>query len=88
MSNPGDSKGEPDMLMFKDIWCFYANQVDYFRYVLCIAATFTVFTDWHLTTGALLILSFLLDIIDGKVARAYNQCSVLGDGLTGVQICT
>jgi phosphatidylglycerophosphate synthase len=72
---------EPDIVMFKDIWFFWANVVDYFRYVLCVVATFTLFADCHISTAVLLIVSFLLDIVDGKVARAYNQCSVLGDGL-------
>lgn len=72
---------EKDFVGFADICLFYANIVDYFRYVLCVIATFTLFNDCHLTTGALLLISFLLDIIDGKVARAYGQCSILGDGL-------
>ena len=73
----------PDMVTFNDIWLFYPNLVDYFRYFLCLIANFTLFAGDDMTsiTGLMIILSFLLDIVDGKVARAYAQCSILGDGL-------
>ena len=55
---------------FRDVCFYYPNLIDYVRAILCLVANFTVFTDAHLLTASLIITAFLLDMIDGKVARA------------------
>jgi len=69
-----------DAVTFDDIKYFYANIIDYARVVLCVMAAYTMTTDWHWTTAGLIIVSTLLDWIDGPIARAYNQCSIQGSG--------
>ena len=67
---------------FYHIAYFYANIVDYFRLLLCVAATFTVCYDiYPFVSAGLLLATFWLDIYDGKIARYFKQCSILGDGL-------
>lgn len=80
--NRPDFQDNRKYLTFEDMAWFYPNLIDYLRYALCLVANFTLFYDsLSVLTGVLLVVSFLLDIVDGKVARAYKQCSVLGDGI-------
>lgn len=70
-----------DLIKFHDIKFYYANLIDYIRIILCLIASYTITTDWHLLSAFLILTATLLDWIDGPVARAYNQCSLLGCGL-------
>ncbi|UJR34859.1 hypothetical protein I4U23_027638 [Adineta vaga] len=70
-----------DITKFKDIKFFYANIIDYIRIILCLFAAYTITTDYYLLTASLIFTATLLDWLDGPVARAYNQCSILGCGL-------
>eukprot|EP00005_Dracoamoeba_jomungandri_P003079 CAMPEP_0174260614 /NCGR_PEP_ID=MMETSP0439-20130205/10073_1 /TAXON_ID=0 /ORGANISM="Stereomyxa ramosa, Strain Chinc5" /LENGTH=476 /DNA_ID=CAMNT_0015344893 /DNA_START=46 /DNA_END=1476 /DNA_ORIENTATION=+ len=72
-----EMKGETT---FDDIKFFYANQIDYLRILMCLAAAVTITTDWHATSAFLILVSTLLDWLDGPVARAMNQCSIMGSG--------
>ncbi|EPR79352.1 CDP-alcohol phosphatidyltransferase [Spraguea lophii 42_110] len=58
----------------KNTLFYTANMIDYFRLFLHIISIYTskfIFVTLHLTSG-------FLDLIDGSVARAYNQESTLG----------
>ena len=66
---------------FNDIKFYYPNLIDYSRLAMCILATFTIRQELSLITATLIFGSILLDWIDGPVARAYNMCSVIGDGI-------
>jgi phosphatidylglycerophosphate synthase len=70
-----------DVVKFKDIKFYYANIVDYIRIIMCLIAAYTITTDHHLLSAFLIFTATLLDWLDGPVARAYNQCSLLGCGL-------
>lgn len=87
-------KGEPLMplrssaneycIRFRHVWWYWANLLDFVRLVLCVAATFTVLTPgltspW--VSAFLLIVALVLDIYDGKLARRFKQCTIMGDGL-------
>ncbi len=65
---------------FRDIWLYYANLIGYLRIVLCIIATMTIVMDVPVITGGLIFTAILLDWIDGKVARFFNQSTIFGDG--------
>jgi phosphatidylglycerophosphate synthase len=68
---------------YADVALYYPQLLDYFRIVLVAAATVTCSFDgnaWHISTAVLLLASFILDYYDGKVARYFNQCSLIGDG--------
>jgi hypothetical protein len=67
---------------FGDIWWYYANLIDYFRCILGVAALVVIlyFPAYKLTIGAMIMSNVLLDWIDGPIARAYNQSSVMGCG--------
>ncbi len=66
---------------FDDIKFYYPILIDYARVACCIFAGFTVGMKQPLLTAALLFVSTLLDWVDGPVARACNQCTVLGSGV-------
>ena len=66
---------------FADVWWYYANLIDYLRIALCVAASVTIAFGLHLPTAGLLLASILLDWVDGPVARAYGQCTLVGYGL-------
>lgn len=70
-----------DIAKFTDIRYFYANIIDYIRLIMIVLATYLTTTDWHLSTALLILGSTLLDLIDGPIARAYNQCSIFGCGI-------
>lgn len=70
-----------DHVKFDEIKFNYANIVDYIRILMCIAAGFTINTEWHLLTAFLILGSILLDWIDGPIARAYKQCCIFGSGI-------
>jgi phosphatidylglycerophosphate synthase len=59
---------------------FYANIIDYARILICLVCAFTIVSDWHWTSAFLIIGCTLLDWVDGPVARAYGQCSIMGSG--------
>jgi len=72
-----------ELVTFADVALYYPQLVDYLRLALVAAATFTCTADgdaWHLTTAALVLTSVALDYYDGKLARYFDQCSVIGDG--------
>jgi len=66
---------------FRDIKYYYANIIDYTRVIMCILASFTIVTPYHLVTAFLIYGSILLDWLDGPIARAYNQCTIFGSGV-------
>jgi phosphatidylglycerophosphate synthase len=77
---PAPASELADAVRFSHIWWFYANLIDYARVAMCLLAAWTITTEWHLTSAFLIIGCTLLDWIDGPVARAYNQCSIMGSG--------
>lgn len=66
---------------FSDIWWYYANLICYVRLLLCVAASISLGLGFHFSTGIMLLVSTLLDWVDGPVARAYGQTTLLGYGL-------
>jgi phosphatidylglycerophosphate synthase len=69
-----------DSVSWNDVKWFYANQIDYARIILCLIAGVTIISEWHWTSAILIIGCTLLDWVDGPVARAYGQCSIMGSG--------
>lgn len=65
----------------KDVFTFYANVVGFVRVAMALGATITIYMDCPFSTAALLLLSTLLDWIDGPLARKYNQTTIFGAGL-------
>lgn len=77
---------------FADVGLYYANLIDYARILMALAALGGVFlaqkehhsssgchiVEWII--GALIFGSVLLDAVDGKVARYFQQSSVMGCG--------
>lgn len=59
---------------------YRANVIGYVRVLLCIIATFLI-TQAPWPAAILLLVSTLLDWIDGPVARRMNQCSIFGSGV-------
>lgn len=70
-----------DYVTFQQVKFYYPNLIDYVRLAMCIAATCVIPQDVPILTGFLIFGSILLDWIDGPVARAYQQCSLIGEGI-------
>ena len=70
----------PGAAKFADLWWFYGNLIDYARIglVLAAGAVLTVPAPW--TAAGLILLSTLLDWVDGPVARKYGHCTIFGSG--------
>ncbi len=66
---------------FAQVWSYYPNLIGYARIALCLAASLAIL--WHQPLAAVLMIlvSILLDWVDGPVARAYGQCSIFGSGV-------
>lgn len=54
------------------------NLVTGFRMVLNLAAVF-FFNQYSVMSAAFILLSIILDYVDGEVARKYQQCSFFGE---------
>ena len=67
---------------FHEIALYYANMIDYGRIVMTIVALLLILLDpsYGITIAILLFGSTLLDWVDGPVARAYKQSTVMGCG--------
>lgn len=67
---------------FSEIMFYYGNVCDYFRILLTLIALFLILNarDWAFTIGFLIIISTLLDWIDGPLARNFNQSTIMGCG--------
>ncbi len=67
---------------FFDVCFFYANMIDYFRVLMGLAALVVInlAPEYKQTIASLIFGSVLLDWIDGPIARAYNQSTVMGCG--------
>lgn len=48
---------------------------------LCLLAALTLALQWPVPTAVLIIVSTLLDWVDGPVARAHDQCTIFGSGV-------
>ena len=66
---------------FRDIRYFYSNLIDYFRIALCFAAAAAIYGKLPVPAAVLLLLSTLLDWVDGPVARARNESTIFGSGI-------
>lgn len=66
---------------FSDLRYYYPNLIDYARVALCLLAAVTLPWRMPLATAILILASTLLDGVDGKVARAHNQCTIFGSGV-------
>lgn len=63
-----------------NVFFYYANIIDYLRFILLIIGIFYSFTH-PLLFVSLYFISFILDLFDGLVARYFNQCSLFGSSL-------
>ena len=61
---------------------YYANMIDYFRCIMTLVALVMILhtPEYRVTIGAMLMISTLLDWVDGPVARAWKQSTVMGCG--------
>ena len=85
-NQPTAKKGEVVIHTVRKTWAdvrfFYANIIDYVRVIMGVAATAMISNapEWKNTIAFLIVGNVLLDWVDGPVARAYNQSSVMGCG--------
>eukprot|EP00300_Choanocystis_sp_HF-7_P008312 c15845_g1_i1.p1 GENE.c15845_g1_i1~~c15845_g1_i1.p1 ORF type:complete len:479 (+),score=97.13 c15845_g1_i1:118-1437(+) len=68
---------------FSQLWFYYANLIDFGRVALSVLSLVMIMwaPAWHYTIAGLIMGNVLLDWVDGPVARAYGQSSILGCGL-------
>lgn len=62
---------------FEEVKFYYANLVDYARVVFALMAMATL-NSYPWFTGFSIFTSYMLDWVDGPLARKYNQCSFFG----------
>jgi len=81
---PANGGGQPEkaseaegVCTARDVLLFYPNIVGYVRVVFSLASFYYAPTDWRLSMAAY-VLSFAGDLVDGKVARAFDQTSKFG----------
>jgi len=81
-SGPVEEKVTPQERGLSAVWWFAPQFIDYARFVLVLPLVLLQPTRDEGSTrflcAAAYCLSHLLDFVDGRVARAYNQCSHLG----------
>ena len=71
----------PGSTRIGEIWRFYANVICYGRVALTLVAAVTLMEHLPRTTAALILISTLLDWVDGPVARRLNQSTIFGCGV-------
>jgi CDP-diacylglycerol--inositol 3-phosphatidyltransferase len=64
-------------LTTKDVLLWYPNIVGYLRILCMVASFYYAKTDWMISI-TFYVISFVGDVVDGFVARAFNQCSKFG----------
>lgn len=52
---------------------FYPNIIGYLRVLCMLVAFITAKSNWKVSIGSYL-MAFVGDVVDGYVARAFNQC--------------
>jgi len=80
-ANPASVIDPENLVRFRDVWYYAPQCIDYIRLLLCLIANFTIGTNFFLVTAVLLTMSAVLDHFDGRAARYFNQCTVLGDAI-------
>ncbi len=61
-----------------DVFLYYPNLIGYLR-VAFMVASFVFAANWKLSV-TFYLLAFVGDVVDGYVARAFNQCELCVDG--------
>eukprot|EP01032_Pedospumella_encystans_P021763 gene21763-24679_t len=64
-------------LTTKDVLLFYPNLIGYLRFAFMLASFAFAHTNWKVSIG-FYFAAFFGDVVDGYVARAFNQCSKFG----------
>lgn len=57
----------------KDVLLYYPNLIGYLRFAFMLASFAFAHTNWKLSIG-FYFAAFFGDVVDGYVARAFNQC--------------
>jgi len=60
-------------LTTKDVLLFYPNLIGYLRFAFMLASFAFAHTNWKVSIG-FYFAAFFGDVVDGYVARAFNQC--------------
>ena len=60
-----------------NVFLYYPNIIGYLRVILMMVSFYTAQTS-YITTFCCYFLSFFGDVVDGYVARRFNQCSTFG----------
>lgn len=60
-----------------NVFLYYPNIIGYLRVIFMMIAFYTAQTS-YVTTFTCYFLSFFGDVVDGYVARRFNQCSTFG----------
>jgi phosphatidylglycerophosphate synthase len=63
-------------LTSRDVLLYYPNLVGYLRFAAMLAAFAFAKTNWKLSMG-FYFAAFAGDVVDGYVARAFNQCKCM-----------
>jgi CDP-diacylglycerol--inositol 3-phosphatidyltransferase len=84
MAPKKDTKKEKKNLTSRDVLLFYPNLIGYMRFAFMLASFAFAHTNWKLSI-ACYGAAFTGDVLDGYVARAFNQCtnkpSIVGVGV-------
>lgn len=59
-----------------DVLLFYPNLIGYARFIFMVIAFATAYSNWQVSIASYL-LAFVGDVVDGYVARAFNQCTLV-----------
>mmetsp|Transcript_28856 Transcript_28856/g.31499 ORF Transcript_28856/g.31499 Transcript_28856/m.31499 type:complete len:204 (+) Transcript_28856:84-695(+) len=65
------------MTTTNDVLLYYPNLIGYARFLFMLISFATATTNWKLSILSY-VLAFVGDVVDGYVARAFNQCSKFG----------
>lgn len=66
-------KKETKVLTSKDVLLYYPNLIGYLRFACMLISFAFAKTNWKLSIG-FYFAAFAGDVVDGYVARAFNQC--------------
>lgn len=75
MAPKANAKKEAKNLTAKDVLLYYPNIIGYFRFAFMLASFALAHTQWKLSI-AFYFAAFAGDVLDGYVARAFNQCKL------------
>lgn len=65
----------PKKVSVSDVIWYYPNIIGYLRFLFMVLSFVYAEKDWKLSI-TFYVLAFVGDVVDGYVARAFNQCKI------------